>query len=73
MFLRRSAVAPLIVGLFGFLNVSRNPRFDSIHTVDVLQLLVSGMCFGIALAALIARRRTNALKASGLRDEVARG
>jgi hypothetical protein len=60
---RKSAPALLILGLVGFINVSRNPRFASIHTVDVLQLLVSGMCFGLALAALIASRRTNALKA----------
>jgi len=47
----------LVIGLVGFGNVSRNPRFDSFHAVDVLQLIASGMCFGIALAALIARRR----------------
>jgi hypothetical protein len=62
MSLRKSPLIPLIIGLFGFGNVSRNPRFASIHTVDVLQLLASGMCFGIALAALIASRRANARK-----------
>jgi hypothetical protein len=33
------------------------PRFASFHNVDVLQLLASGMCFGVALAALIALLR----------------
>ena len=60
--LRKSFFAPLLLGLMGFFNASRNPRFASIHTVDVLQLLASGMCFGIALAALIGRFRANARK-----------
>ena len=47
----------LFIGVIGFGNVSRNPRFASFHTVDVLQLLACGMCFGITLFALIARRR----------------
>jgi hypothetical protein len=62
MSLRRSVPVYLILGLFAFGNVSRNPRFAAIHTVDVLQLLVCGMCIGLALAALAARRRANALK-----------
>ena len=58
-------LAPLIavfIGLVGFGNVSRNPRFASFHTVDVLQLLVSGMCFGVAFTALVANRRANVRK-----------
>jgi hypothetical protein len=62
MSLRRSVPAYLVLGLIAFGNVSRNPRFASIHTVDVLQLLGSGMCFGLALAVLAVRRRANALK-----------
>lgn len=46
--------APLIVGLIGFLALTQRPRFADIHTVDVLQLLASGMCFGVALAGVIA-------------------
>jgi hypothetical protein len=30
------------------------PRFESFRNVDVLQLLASGMCFGVALSALFA-------------------
>jgi len=46
-------VAPLVVGLIGFFALMQRPRFADIHTVDVIQLLASGMCFGVALAALV--------------------
>ncbi len=42
-----------IVGMIGLLNVTRNPRFAAYHTVDVIQLLASGACFGIAFMALL--------------------
>ena len=44
---------PLIIGLFGVLDLTQKPRFAVFHRVDVLQLVASGMCFGIALTALI--------------------
>jgi hypothetical protein len=46
-------VAPLVVGFIGFFTLMQRPRFADIHTVDVIQLLASGMCFGVALAALV--------------------
>jgi len=46
-------VAPLVVGFIGFFTLMQRPRFADIHTVDVVQLLASGMCFGVALAALV--------------------
>jgi hypothetical protein len=52
----------MVLGLVGFGNVSRMPRFASFHTVDVLQLLVSGMCFGVVLTGLVANRRPNVSK-----------
>lgn len=52
---RRTIAVPGIVGLIGFMTIARNPRFEAFHTVDVLQLLASGMCFGIALMALLGR------------------
>ena len=54
---KRGAVAAvlLIVGLIGLLQASRNPRFAAFHTVDVLQLIGTGMCFGVALVALLGR------------------
>jgi hypothetical protein len=48
------AFVPLIVGLIGLFNVVRQPRFEAIHTVDVVQMVASGMCFGVALVAVIA-------------------
>ena len=53
---RRALVAvviPIIVGAVGFLNLTQRPRFEAFHAVDVLQLLASGMCFGLALSALL--------------------
>lgn len=46
-------VMPIIIGAVGLLTLTQRERFAAFHTVDVLQLLASGMCFGIALAALL--------------------
>jgi hypothetical protein len=48
---------PLIIGLSGLTNLMHQPRFESFRNVDVLQLLASGMCFGVALSALFALLR----------------
>ena len=47
-------LTPLIVGVAGLAHLMEQPRFAAIRTVDVVQLTGSGMCFGVALAALIA-------------------
>lgn len=47
------AAVLILVGSIGFLQISRQARFAAFHTVDVLQLLASGMCFGVALAAIL--------------------
>jgi hypothetical protein len=44
---------PAMVGLVGLFSLIERPRFQTFHTVDVLQLLASGMCFGIALVGLL--------------------
>lgn len=49
-----SVVALFVIGLVGLVNLMGRPRFQSFHTVDVLQLLATGMCFGVALALLFA-------------------
>ncbi len=56
---RRSApfAVLLVVGLIGLSTLAARPRFQAYHTVDVLQLLASGMCFGVALAQVLPRRR----------------
>jgi|GEM_PF-3131856 hypothetical protein len=61
--LRKSVLIPLIAGLIILGNVGISPRFASFHTVDVVGFLASGVCFGIALARLVASHRANALKA----------
>jgi hypothetical protein len=55
---RRAVFGPLIFGPIGFTNVARNPRFDTFHVVDVLQLLVTGVCLGVSLMALVTWRRS---------------
>ncbi len=46
-------LAPLFLGIIGFATLAGRARFSGYHTVDVLQLLASGMCFGVALAGLL--------------------
>jgi hypothetical protein len=43
----------LIMGVIALTNVSQNPRFASFRATDVLTLLGSGMCFGVALVGLL--------------------
>jgi hypothetical protein len=62
MFRRKSlasaVIIPLIVGLAGMARLMSQPGFAAIRAVDVVQLTGSGMCFGVALSALIAWFRT---------------
>ncbi|MGD0347937.1 MAG: hypothetical protein ABSA85_14340 [Terracidiphilus sp.] len=62
MFQRRSLISavivPLIVGLAGLARLMSQPRFAAIRSVDAVQLTGSGMCFGVALFALIVLLRT---------------
>ena len=54
---RRRKLAPFWVPLlFGFLslfNMIGKPRFATLHGSDVVQLIGTGMCFGVALATLV--------------------
>lgn len=43
----------LIVGISGLVNMSHNTHFSAIRGVDALQLIGSGMCFGVALFAFV--------------------
>jgi len=54
---RANAAVFFAVGMIGLMLVFRNPRFEAFHTVDVLQLIASGMCFGVGLTMLLARLR----------------
>ena len=55
---RRLAIIAVFIGLIGFLRISRNPRFELFHAVDILQLIATGMCFGVALAIFLRGRRS---------------
>jgi hypothetical protein len=37
--------------------VMRTPRFQEIRNIDIVQLMVSGLCFGVALSILIGAMR----------------
>ena len=50
----------LVVGIIALTTVSSRPRFSGYATVDVLQLLASGMCFGISFVGIV-----RALRGSG--------
>jgi hypothetical protein len=43
----------VIFGCIALTNVARNPRFQAFHTVDVLGLMASGMCFGVAFTLIL--------------------
>ncbi len=46
-------IVPLFFGLLGFLRVIESPQFESYRTLHVIQLLVSGACFGATLTGLL--------------------
>ena len=56
---RKSAAFAVVMGAIALTNVMRNPRWESIHTVDALQLVAAGMCFGVALAAFVWRAKAS--------------
>ena len=56
--LTSAIVVPLIIGIIGLMNLTQQPRFAAIHSVDVVQLIGSGMCFGVALFAIVELMRT---------------
>jgi hypothetical protein len=45
--------APIIIGSVGLVNLMHQPRFEAYRTVDVVQLLGTGACYGVALFALV--------------------
>lgn len=44
---------PLLFGLMGVARIFGNPRLAAIRTVDLIQLIAIGMCFGVALTTLV--------------------
>jgi hypothetical protein len=43
----------LVFGAMELYFVMRSPRFQDMHNIDIAQLMVSGLCFGVALSILI--------------------
>ena len=55
---RSSSIAVLVlIGAIGIVELIERPRFGTYHAVDVVQLVASGMCFGVALAMLLGGSR----------------
>ena len=46
-------VLPLVIGMGGLSRVMQSPSFQLYRTVDVVQLLGSGACFGVSMAGII--------------------
>jgi len=44
---------PLLFGLMSLASVVSRPRMAAVHGSDIVQLIASGMCFGVALTTLI--------------------
>ena len=56
-------ILPLIIAAFGLFDLHQRPEFAHTRFVDAFQLVVCGMCLGIALTGFIeflrAQRSTN--------------
>ena len=40
-------------GLIAFFSVAGNPRFETLHAIDVIRLMTAGAGFGVALVLMI--------------------
>jgi drug/metabolite transporter (DMT)-like permease len=56
---RRRAVFALLFGLIALVPLLDRPRLQTLHTVDLLTLLASGMCFGVGLTLFIFAFKSN--------------
>jgi hypothetical protein len=46
-------VVPILIAAFGLFDLEQRPSFAHFRRVDVFQLVVCGMCLGIALTGFI--------------------
>ena len=44
---------PLLFGLLSLSSMISRPRFATFRATDVIQLIGTGVCFGVALATLV--------------------
>jgi hypothetical protein len=47
----------LIFGLLGLLRIIDNPRIKMLHGSDVVQLIATGLCFGVGFGVLFGKRK----------------
>jgi hypothetical protein len=52
-------VLPLVIGLIVLVPMIRDSRLGTLHPVDVAKLVSVGMCFGVALTAIVFWLRTS--------------
>ena len=45
-------IVPLVIGLAGLHRVTQSPTFEIYRAVDIVQLLVSGACFGATMVGV---------------------
>jgi hypothetical protein len=45
----------LVIGLINFSGVTQSPQFESYRTLDVIRLVLSGACFGVAFFGLMVK------------------
>ncbi len=53
-----AVMAPLIIGVCCLVRLMSQPGFAAYRSVNVMQIIGAGMCFGVALFALIVLLRT---------------
>jgi hypothetical protein len=46
-------IMPLFIGIAGFYRETESPSYTLYRTVDVVQLLGSGVCFGVSMVGII--------------------
>jgi hypothetical protein len=44
---------PLLLGFMSLASAVSRPRLAAIHGSDIVQLIATGMCFGVALSTII--------------------
>ena len=47
----------LMFGSFALLGIISKPRFETYHKSDVVQLVASGLCFGMGIGLLVGKRK----------------
>ena len=50
-------VLMFMFGLFALLGSMSGPRFEAFHGSDVVQLVASGLCFGVGFGVLLGKHK----------------